>query len=163
MPDGDSDRHLTTGKEPEHPVIRRLGKGDLDCVHSIERVAYPFPWSRQVLSDCLRVGYACFGLQSEKTLLGYTIFSWAAGEAHLLNLCVHPLWQHRGYGSLLLEYTIGHVRKLDNEAIFLEVRNSNPVARSLYEYKGFTEIGRRLAYYRAGEEREDAVVMRMEL
>ena len=163
MPGWDGGRHLTTERVPEHPLIRRLGTEDLDRLHAIELAAYPFPWSRQILLDCLRVGYACFGLQLGNSLVGYTIFNWAAGEAHLLNLCIHPHWQHRGYGSLLLEYTIDHVSKLENEVIFLEVRISNPGAKSLYEHKGFRVVGRRPAYYRAGEEREDAVVMRMEL
>jgi len=156
-------RHLTVGPVTERPAIRRLGTQDLDRMHAIELLAYPFPWSRQILLDCIRVGYACFGLQLGTDLAGYTIFNWAAGEAHLLNLCIHPHWQHRGYGSLLLEYTIDRVSKFENEVIFLEVRTSNPGAKSLYEHKGFTVVGRRPAYYKAGEEREDAVLMQMEL
>lgn len=113
--------------------------------------------------DCLRVGYACFGLQFGKELEGYTIISWATGEAHLLNLCVHPDWQGQGYGSLLLEYAIKHVTRLESEAIFLEVRESNPRAAELYINRGFKVIGRRQAYYQAGAKREDAIVMRLEL
>ena len=113
--------------------------------------------------DCLRVGYACFGLQIGKNLAGYSIVSSAAGEAHLLNLCIHPDWQHRGYGSLLLEYTINHVARLGSEAIFLEVRKSNPRAVDLYKNRGFKVIGQRPSYYKAGEGREDAIVMRLAL
>ena len=111
----------------------------------------------------MRVGYPSFGLQIGKDLAGYTIFSLAADEAHLLNLCIHPEWQHRGYGSLLLEYSINHVVRLACEAMFLEVRASNPRAVGLYENRGFKVIGRRPQYYQAGEGREDAIVMRLEL
>ena len=135
---------------------------DIDRIYEIEQLAYPFPWTRGIFVDCLRVGYACFGLQIGKDLAGYSIVSWAAGEAHLLNLCVHPDWQHRGYGSLLLEYMINHVARQDSEAIFLEVRASNPRAADLYKNRGFKVIGNRPAYYKAGEGREDAIVMRME-
>ena len=137
--------------------------GGLDRVYEIEQLAYPFPWSRGIFVDCLRVGYACFGLQIGRKLAGYSIASFAAGEAHLLNICIHPDWQRRGYGSLLLEYMINHVARLDSEAIFLEVRASNPRAATLYKNRGFKVIGRRSAYYKAGDEREDAIVMRLAL
>lgn len=146
-----------------HPLIRRLGMEDVGRVFEIEQLAYPFPWGRGVFVDCLRVGYACFGLQVGRELSGYSIASHAAGEAHLLNLCVHPDWQHRGYGSLLLEYMINHVARLRCDAMFLEVRVSNPRAAKLYENRGFRVIGQRPDYYKAGERREDAVVMRLEL
>jgi len=136
---------------------------DLDRICAIEQVTYPFPWTRGIFEDCLRVGYACFGLQFGSELAGYAIFNWAAGEAHLLNLCVHPNWQRRGYGSLLLEYTISHVARLESESIFLEVRESNPEAAMLYKNRGFKVIGRRPSYYQAGDKREDAIVMRLEL
>ena len=132
---------MTTKPEKGHPLIRRLELADVDRIVEIEELAYPFPWSRGIFEDCLRVGYACFGLQIGKDLAGYTIFNWAAGEAHLLNLCLHPQWQGRGYGSLLLEYTINQVARLENESIFLEVRASNPRAVSLYENRGFKLIG----------------------
>jgi ribosomal-protein-alanine N-acetyltransferase len=132
-------------------------------MYSIEQAAYPVPWTRGILLDCLRIGYACFGLQLGKDLIGYTIFNWAAGEAHLLNLCIDPKWQKKGYGSLLLEYTIGYVARKKNKAMFLEVRVSNPEAISLYENRGFVIIGRRPDYYQASEGREDAIVMRLEL
>ncbi len=146
----------------KHPLIRRLSLDDVDRIYQIEQLAYPFPWTRSLFLECLRAGYAFFGLQMSKDLAGYSIFNWAAGEAHLLNLCVHPDWQHRGFGSLLLEYTINHVVRQKNEAMFLEVRTSNERAAKLYKNRGFKVIGNRKSYYQAGDGREDAIVMRLE-
>ena len=154
---------MTSKPDREHPLIRRLVMEDVDRVFEIEKLAYPFPWTRGIFVDCLRVGYACFGLQIGRDLAGYSIVSSAAGEAHLLNLCIHPDWQHRGYGSLLLEYMINHVARLGSEAIFLEVRKSNPRAVDLYRNRGFKVIGHRPSYYKAGDGREDAIVMRLAL
>lgn len=81
----------------------------------------------------------------------------------MLNLCIDPKWQQKGYGSLLLEHTINFVARKRNEAMFLEVRISNPGAISLYENRGFVIVGRRPDYYQASEGREDAIVMRLEL
>ena len=136
---------------------------DVDRIYAIEKLAYPFPWTREIFEDCFRVGYDCFGLKIGRDLSGYTIFSHAAGESHLLNLCIHPDWQHRGFGSLLLEYAINCVAKFDSEALFLEVRESNPRAATLYQNRGFKIIGRRRSYYEAGSGREDAIVMRLEI
>lgn len=154
---------MITNRGTGHPLIHRLGSEDVDRIYAIEILAYPFPWTRGIFEDCFRVGYDCFGLQIGKDLAGYTIFSFAASEAHLLNLCIHPDWQHRGFGSLLLEYAINHVARLDNEAMFLEVRESNPRAAKLYKNRGFKIIGRRRSYYEAGNGREDAIVMRLKL
>jgi ribosomal-protein-alanine N-acetyltransferase len=149
--------------DKKHPLIRRLDIDDVDRIHELEELAYTFPWTRGLFVDCLRAGYALFGLQIGKELVGYTIFSWAVGDAHLLNLCIHPDWQHRGYGSLLLEYAINHVARHENEAIFLEVRISNTRAAKLYKNRGFRVIGSRRSYYQAGDGREDAIVMRLAL
>ncbi len=147
----------------QHPLIRRLKLEDIDRIHKIEKLAYPYPWSRGIFEDCMNADYACFGLQMGRDLAGYTIFNWAAGEAHLLNLCVHPDWQQRGYGSLLLEYAIGHVARLECKSMFLEVRASNQLAAGLYKNRGFRVIGSRLSYYRAGGKHEDAIVMALKL
>ncbi len=149
--------------DKKHPLIRRLNLEDVDRIHQIEELAYPFPWSRGLFADCLNAGYALFGLQFGKELVGYTIFNWTVGDAHLLNLCIHPDWQHRGYGSLLLEYAINHVARLENEALYLEVRTSNTRAAKLYKNRGFRVIGSRRSYYQAGDDREDAIVMRLAL
>lgn len=156
-------QELNAQPDMVHPLIRRLGVEDIDRMFEIEQLAYPFPWTRQIFVDCIRVDYACFGLQMGKELAGYTIMSWAGSEAHLLNLCIHPDWQQRGYGSLLLEYMINHVARLKSEAVYLEVRASNPSAVSLYKNRGFKVIGHRRSYYQAGDGREDAIVMSLKL
>lgn len=149
--------------EPLHPLIRPLAPGDLDAILRIEEAAYPFPWTRGIFSDCIQVGYACHGLQLARELAGYSVLNWAAGEAHLLNLCVHPTWQRRGFGSMLLEHALSLARAARCVAMFLEVRPSNPAAARLYRRRGFMEVGRRPDYYRAATGREDAIVMHLDL
>jgi len=146
-----------------HPLIRALRTADLDAVMAIEFASYPFPWTRGIFTECLRIGYGCHGLQVGTELVGYAIHNWAAGESHLLNLCVHPQWQRQGYGSLLLEQAIKHARNQDCTTMFLEVRPSNPDAERLYARRGFNRIGIRPGYYRAEEGREDAVVMQLRI
>ena len=154
--------------EPEatnipHYVVRALAESDLDRVMEVELSAYPHPWTRKIFSDCLRVGYECWGLFSETLLVGYTILTHAAGECHLLNLCVAPQWQRRGLGGILLEHGKRIALARGCGIMFLEVRPSNPAGLNLYLKNGFEVIGERRDYYTAGEGREDAIVMQLKL
>ncbi len=97
------------------------------------------------------------------TLIGYAIQSQAAGECHLLNLCIAPGWQGMGHGSLMLDHSIHNARRQGCESMFLEVRPSNPVGFGLYERRGFVTLGRRPNYYRSDNGREDAIIMSLSL
>lgn len=154
---------MSADPRPFDPEIRVLSYNDLDRIVEIERSAYPFPWSRGIFADCLRVGYDCCGLQVRDLLIAYAIQNHAAGESHLLNLCVDPHWQRAGYGSILLEHAICHASLHGCESMFLEVRPSNPVALRLYRRRGFVIAGERRNYYRAEKGRESAIVMRLDL
>lgn len=154
---------MSADPRPFDPEIRVLTQSDLNRIVGIERAAYPFPWSRGIFADCLRVGYDCWGLQVHDHLVGYAIQTSAANESHLLNLCVDPEWQRAGYGSILLEHAICRASLHGCTSIFLEVRPSNPVAVRLYERRGFSVIGERRNYYRAEKGRETAIVMSLDL
>lgn len=146
-----------------HSLLRPLQWGDLDRVMEIELSVYPFPWTRGIFSDCIRVGYDCWGLQVGRSLVGYTVQSDAAGECHLLNLCVEPGSRRQGFGRLLLENAIRIARLHGADSMFLEVRPSNQAGIALYERRGFVPVGRRLDYYSASGGKEDALVMRLDL
>jgi len=145
-----------------HTLIRNLNEADLERIIEIEHAAYPFPWTRGIFADCIRVGYDCSGLQVGPALIGYTIQSQVAGENHLLNLCIAPDWQGHGYGSMLLDHAIRLARNQACICMFLEVRPSNPAGLKLYERKGFGVVGQRPDYYRSDAGREDAIVMRLD-
>jgi ribosomal-protein-alanine N-acetyltransferase len=118
-----------------------------------------YPWSLGIFRDCLLAGYYCLVLDVSGSVTGYGIMSVAAGEAHLLNLCVHPNAQRLGYGRRLLAALMLRAADAGAEKIFLEVRPSNQIALSLYASVGFDRIGIRPAYYQAESGREDAVIL----
>jgi len=146
-----------------HPLIRRLSLEDLDRIMEIELAAYPYPWTRGIFNDCISVGYDCWGLQMAASLLGYCIQTRAAGECHLLNLCIAQEWQRQGFGSLLLGHAVRRARQQGCSSMFLEVRPSNPAGFRLYENNGFVAVGERRDYYTSANGRENAIVMRLEL
>ncbi len=137
--------------------------GDLAAVAALERESYEFPWTSGIFNDCLRAGHSCWVLVVDGEVAGYGILAIAAGEAHVLNLCIGEAYRGRGYGRHLLGRLLDVTRWSGAERVFLEVRPSNPVAQALYLSLGFAEIGRRPRYYPAREGREDAIVMALDL
>ena len=145
---------------PEAMVsIRTMRHEDLAHVSDIERRSYDFPWSHGVFRDCLLAGYQCVVLDRDNEVAGYGILSVAAGEAHILNLCIDPSYRSHGYGTRLLDDILFRVRTSSVREIFLEVRPTNENALALYKKKGFHQIANRPAYYQAQEGREDAAVL----
>lgn len=144
-------------------MLRPMREADLDAIAVIEQRAYPFPWTHSIFRDCLRAGYHGCVLYFAAEIVGYCVLSVAAGEAHLLNLCVDPSEQGRGYGRRLLRRALDLARWHRVERLFLEVRPSNQAAIALYTSSGFRQIGRRPRYYPATHGREDALVMAIDL
>jgi len=162
-----SRRAAATGPDAPIPAlpegIRPMTAEDLDAVFDIEIRAYAFPWTRGIFRECFRVGYPAWVVERDDRIVGYGILSAAAGEAHILNLCVDPDYQRRGIGRCLLHWLIVVSGRLGAERLILEVRQSNQRAASIYRAAGFEPIGRRKAYYRGHDGKEDAIVFALAL
>ncbi len=149
----------------EQPVIalRRMQEDDLPTVLAVERSAYRAPWSEAIFRDCLRVQYLCMVVERDADIIGHVVLSFAVGECHILNLCVHPRLHNRGIGRRILRRVLRLARHRKADTVFLEVRASNVPAIALYQSEGFDEVGLRRGYYPAASgnpaQREDAVVM----
>jgi ribosomal-protein-alanine N-acetyltransferase len=153
---------ITPMAEPP-TTIRDMTHDDLSMVSDIERRSYEFPWSHGVFRDCLLAGYQTIVLERGDAVAGYGVLSIAAGEAHILNICVHPAHRSRGYGEQLLDEILYRARSAQVRQIFLEVRPSNERAITLYRKKGFYQVANRPAYYQAHGGREDAAVLAKKL
>jgi ribosomal-protein-alanine N-acetyltransferase len=136
---------------------------DIDAVVGIERMAYPFPWTRANFSDSLASGYSAWVCRSNGELVGYAVLMLVLDEAHLLNITTAPDWQRRGYGMLMMHHLFTTARVHGAKRMFLEVRPSNESAAAIYRRCGFRQIGRRRGYYPAPGGREDAIVLAVDL
>jgi ribosomal-protein-alanine N-acetyltransferase len=141
--------------------LRVMTMPDIPHVINIERDSYPFPWSEGIFRDCIRVGYFCRVVELRGVISGYGVMSFGAGEAHILNLCVHRELRDQGLGKMLLRQLLTAARNAGMFDAFLEVRPSNLGAIKLYESLGFVRIGIRKAYYQASPGREDALVYKL--
>ncbi len=145
--------------------LSSMTKSDLDQIMVLEQLAHAFPWSYGHFEDALASGNWGLCLRdSEQQLLGYGLFMSVVDEIHLLNLCIAPFAQGKGFALKLLKEAVrlGYADKFTS--MLLEVRASNQRALHLYERFGFSMIGRRKNYYPAYHgSREDGIVMRLEL
>ena len=139
--------------------IREMTRDDLGRVIDVEVAAYEHPWTLGIFRDCIRVGYSCWVYEDNGTVVAYGIVMLSGAEAHVLNLCVHPDYQRRGIGRIMLNHLTHASRESGADTILLEVRQSNIVAIQLYHSSGFHELGVRNGYYPDHNGREDAIIL----
>lgn len=135
---------------------------DVELLMPIELACHSHPWSEKTFSSC--IGGRYFGdklIQESTTPIGFYIGEYVAGEATLMDICVHPSHQGKGFGKKLLNQFLAQAKTRGATKIFLEVRAKNISAQMLYMNAGFIEINRRTGYYpsAAGFGYEDAIVM----
>ena len=145
------------------PLLRPMSGLDLPAVLETEESAYEFPWTLAIFRDCLRVGCECYVFETPQRLLGHGIMSLAAGECHILNICIRPEYQRQGLGESLVTFLLDIARYKNVRAALLEVRASNTAAYHLYMKLGFDEVGVRKNYYPARGGREDAIILARDL
>lgn len=93
---------------------------------------------------------------AEETIIGCGCFWTILEEAHITLLMVHPDFQGRGLGQLLLYSLLKTAASRQLERATLEVKASNQAAQSLYGKFGFQVAGRRKGYYQPTG--EDALI-----
>jgi [ribosomal protein S18]-alanine N-acetyltransferase len=131
-------------KTVSEPILKRL--------LSIEHACFSDPWSEAmfVVSEMEGIIIAEAGDET----VGFACFQYFLDEYHILNVAVLPGYRKQGIGRQLMGWMLNHLE--DTRDFYLEVREGNNAAISLYEDMGFRVIGERKEYYR---DKETALVM----
>lgn len=107
------------------------------------------------------VAVVCTDENDGGTLLAYGGAEYVLDEAEVLNIATRPDMRRRGCATGV----IGELEKVlysrGVRRVFLDVRESNLPARSLYDKLGYSVTGKRRNFYRFP--REDAIIMMKEL
>ncbi|CDZ79147.1 ribosomal-protein-alanine N-acetyltransferase [Legionella massiliensis] len=146
-------------------IIRPMKQSDIDSVYAIETATHRAPWSRDILSDCVLVGYDCrvFELSDNnvKQIVGYMICRNSQSICHILNLCISAQNQNKGYGKSLLKSVLDTLEANPKiTSVVLEVRPSNTAALALYKKFGFQQDSIKEDYYIDGQGTEDAILLK---
>lgn len=145
--------------------IRRMKDSDIENVYSIETNVHIAPWSKDILRDCVLVGYDCRVLEinngDSSILAGYIISRISNNSCHILNLCIAKPLQSKGLGRKLLQTVLYSLSKYtQTESVILEVRPSNSAALHLYETIGFEKVEIKKDYYKDKNSVEDAILLK---
>jgi len=103
-------------------------------------------------------------LKLGRRTIGFAVSRMATDEAEILSIAIDPSYRGRGLSRDLLLTHLGHLAGRGIRTIFLEVEENNQPARRLYQWAGFTVVGRRERYYQEpGGQQLNALLMRRDL
>ncbi len=143
-------------------IIRPARADDLSQILTIEEESFSDSWSQQDFANSINHPNAFFSVAAVGDVIcGYSVIYYAAGEAEVANIAVSPAHRQSGIGSLLLALAFSALRQVGTETVFLEVRQNNMAAQSLYKKFKFETISIRKNFYR--EPTEDALLMKCEI
>ena len=138
--------------------IRLAGTDDIPALAAIDAECFSEPWSESGFADFLSGDSAvCAVAEEDGQVVGYAGMLVSFGDGDITNIAVTAGYRRRGIASGLIH---GLRNTPGVTTMLLEVRESNPGARPLYEREGFVIDGRRRNFY--SHPREDAVLMSLD-
>ena len=133
---------------------------DFDALYAIEQAAHAVPWSLGTLKHNQGERYLNLKIVEDHHIYGFAICQTVLDEATLFNIAIDPQKQGLGLGRQLLNELITQLRQKGILTLWLEVRESNKKAQSLYDSLGFNQVDIRKNYYPTPDgKRENAAVM----
>ncbi|WP_244605545.1 ribosomal protein S18-alanine N-acetyltransferase [Halorussus marinus] len=158
----------TAGVGDETDVqVRQAVQADLLAVLRIERKSFPQPWPFSAFERYLgEPGFlvAVDDARDDESVVGFVVADLVPNHGrplgHVKDIAVHPDCRGRGLGRTLLARALAVLGEHGAHTVKLEVRESNDVARSLYEEFGFEHLRRLPRYYDDGE---DALILVVEV
>lgn len=143
-----------------HCRLRPATLADTSAIAAIERTVFSDPWSAESIRESIGMPwmFTLVAEDLEAKVVGYVFCREIAGESELLNLAVAPDLRREGVGARLLDAALAWAGSRGARETFLEVRESNVSAITLYEREGFRAVGRRSDYYQ--DPVEDAILYR---
>lgn len=141
-------------------MIKLLSKDYIDDIISLES-DFPDAFSKESMLSSFNSGrFFALGYFEEEKLLGILTYSLSIDDADIDTVYVRTDKRNKGIASLLLCETLNQIKSKNINKVFLEVREGNLPAISLYEKFSFHKIDIRRKYYFDGE---NAIIMQTEI
>lgn len=119
---------------------------DAKGLAELDKLCFAVPWSeKSFLEEAENPLARYFVAKIEEEIVGYGGIWLVSGEGQITNIAVRPDMRKKGIASAILEELILCAKTCAQ--IFLEVRESNAAAISLYEKHGFKNCGVRKNFY----------------
>jgi len=140
--------------------IRKMTLDDLPQVIEIDQVSFSLPWPERSFRFEITDNPAsrCWVVEGEGgRIIGMLVLWLIVDEAHIATIAIHADYRRQGIGQSLLLYALKSAMEEGAISSFLEVRESNLIAQTMYRKYGFVESGKRLHYYKDND--ENAILM----
>jgi ribosomal-protein-alanine acetyltransferase len=114
--------------------------------------------NQKIIDPQIQTSRTALVVEHSGSVVGFIVGRQVENAWEIENIAVSGSARRCGLGSRLVGEFLDLVRGRGGKAVFLEVRESNQAARSLYEKWAFLEVGRRKMYYQ--DPAEDALVLK---
>jgi ribosomal-protein-alanine N-acetyltransferase len=143
-------------------VIRKMTLKDLEQVVAIDQISFSLPWPARSFQFELTDNEAsrCWVADLDGRVIAMLVGWFIVDELHVATIATHPEFRGNGIGSKILLHALYSAKEEGAVKSFLEVRESNEVAKNMYRSFGFVEDGRRREYYK--DNGEDAILMSLD-
>ena len=153
----------TNAIPPQEQIkISLANSSDFARIHAIDSETNISPWTVEQVKSSFNAGHIALKAILESELIGFLIYESIFPEIHLLSVAVDKAHQGKGIGKLLMQTLFQQAKAQDMQIIYLEVRQSNEKAITLYESFGFKVDAVRVDYYKKPKP-EDALLMSIAL
>lgn len=148
---------------PEGYSLRKMRLDDLDQVVDLDRRSFSLPWSLssyryEILHS--KISH-CWVVEADRPtgalIAAVMVFYHIVDEVHIATIAVDERCRRMGIASRLIEELLRYCQMYQANRVFLEVRQSNLAAQTLYKKHGFVLNGVRKGYY--SDNHEDALLM----
>ena len=143
-------------------TFRRATIDDAELLAEMEKLNFSDPWDVAAIKNVLANPAVYFTIaEIDNIPVAYGGMTVVIDECDIINIAVMENMRRMGIGKLMVQRMLDICREIGVTEIFLEHRESNIPAASLYESFGFTVYGTRRKYYSSPT--EDAVLRKISL
>ena len=126
-------------------TLRKARPSDLEAIVLLDHKVLKTNWhERLYLEEITNKNTHFWILELEGLIVGFLAIKVIADEGEILQFAVDPVYQGQGFGSLLIDYALENLNIMD---LFLEVADSNEIARKFYKKYDFQLMRIRKNYY----------------
>ena len=142
-------------------MLRLAETKDIPLLAELEQT-FAFPLSEEELGKLMQNDtFRIMVWEDAEEVVGHCVLFRVMDEAEITSVSVRKDLRGQGIGTKLITALLDYLRKDGAKIAYLDVRESNQAARTLYTKCGFSEIGRRKRFYQKPV--EDAIGMGIEL
>ncbi len=143
-------------------TISLFTKEDISALTEIEAEQFSTPFKEKDFLDILNSEISnVLVAKVDGKIAGYVSFTVIIDECQIINFATKEEFKRQGVGSFVMKSLFDHCAPKGVIKYFLEVRESNNAAISLYEKYGFVPVGISKNHFSAP--RENAILMNLEL